>query len=69
MSGNAAIYGGAVYCSGCIMTYQKNTFMGNYAYNGGDIYLVSPLNSITIDSHVHSSSIAYNNGGSIYYSD
>lgn len=69
MSGNAAINGGSVHCSGCTMTLQKNTFTGNRAYNGGDLYIATPISSVTLDSHIHSSSLAYNQGGSIYYFD
>lgn len=66
-SGNAALYGGAIYCDACLWTLQENTFINNRAYQAGDIYIKDPQADITLDSHSHYNSQAYSQGGAIYY--
>ena len=39
------------------------------AVNGADIFIDTPQNAITFDSHSHTYSFAINDGGSIYYYD
>ena len=46
-----------------------NTFTSNVAYQGGDLYIKDTLNLIVFDSHYHSYSKSFNDGGSIYYHD
>ena len=49
-------------------------FNGDFARNGGSIYLKNIVNDMTVgpiifDGHSHSNSIANQQGGSVYYSE
>eukprot|EP00347_Sterkiella_histriomuscorum_P016469 403353061 len=69
VKGNAALYGGSIFCELCTFNLVQNTFQNNVALNGGDLFIKNTLNQIIFDSHTHLNSKAYNYGGSIYYQD
>ncbi|CDW71354.1 UNKNOWN [Stylonychia lemnae] len=67
---NAALYGGAIYCSKCSLTFTNLTFDSNTAIDGGDIYIEqNAIQTISFNSLVAKNSYSTNNGGSIIIND
>jgi hypothetical protein len=64
---NGAILGGAIYCELCDLQLSSIIFDYNAAYNGGTIYFKNHLNPHSSSSNTITNSIAYNNGGTFYF--